>query len=100
MSGYLLTLASLVQTRYHVMLTLSFWAIAVCVALAAPTLGDVLNIVGCATGSMIAFILPALFARKSGDEGAACKAMLAMGVVIAVLGTVFSVKSMVQGDHA
>jgi sodium-coupled neutral amino acid transporter 11 len=35
----------------HAVLTIVLWAATVCLALAAPSLGDVLNLVGCATGT-------------------------------------------------
>jgi sodium-coupled neutral amino acid transporter 11 len=35
----------------HVVLTTALWASTVCLALAAPSLGDVLNLVGCAAGT-------------------------------------------------
>jgi hypothetical protein len=82
--------------RYHVLLTLAFWLVSVGVALVAPTLGDVLNIVGCGTGSLIAFILPAIFARANGDKGWKTMGILVIGVLVAVLGTVFSIKSMIS----
>lgn len=34
---------------FHIVLTIVLWAATVCLALAAPSLGDVLNLVGCAT---------------------------------------------------
>lgn len=37
--------------NYHVLLTTSIWFVTIIVALAAPSLGDVLNLVGCATGT-------------------------------------------------
>jgi sodium-coupled neutral amino acid transporter 11 len=36
---------------FHAVLTIALWAATVCLALAAPSLGDVLNLVGCATGT-------------------------------------------------
>jgi len=84
------------KTRYHVAITLLFWGFSVAVALAAPTLGDVLNIVGCASGSMVAFILPAIIARATGDKGLGTAAMLVLGVAIAILGTAFAVRSLVS----
>jgi amino acid permease len=36
---------------FHAVLTIVLWAVTVCLALAAPSLGDVLNLVGCATGT-------------------------------------------------
>jgi hypothetical protein len=36
---------------FHAVLTIVLWATTVCLALAAPSLGDVLNLVGCATGT-------------------------------------------------
>jgi amino acid permease len=45
----------------HVFVTLVIWSTSTVLALLAPSLGDVLNLVGCASGTMIAFILPAMF---------------------------------------
>jgi hypothetical protein len=37
--------------NYHILLTTFIWFITIILALAAPSLGDVLNLVGCATGT-------------------------------------------------
>jgi len=74
----------------HVLCTIGLWGTITFLAVIAPSLGDVLDLVGCATGTPIAFILPAVFSLKL--VGYTKKAMLILfcGTVIAILGTYFS----------
>jgi amino acid permease len=44
----------------HVGVTFKLWLVATGFAIAAPSLGDILNLVGCASRTLIAFIIPAL----------------------------------------
>jgi amino acid permease len=75
---------------YHVAVTMSLWGMTTLLAILAPSLGDVLDLVGCATGTVIAFILPALFSfRLRGyTHFAAC--ILVVGGVVGSVGTTLS----------
>ncbi len=79
----------------HVALTIKLWVIVTGLAIAAPSLGDVLNLVGCATGTIIAFLLPALLSFRI--EGYSHVAMLIflVGVSVGPVGTFFSVKKLI-----
>lgn len=79
---------------YHVGLTVAMWVVVVALAISAPSLGDVLDLVGCATGTLIAFVLPGLFSLQL--EGYTAKAALLLGVggVVGTIGTFFSLKTL------
>jgi len=49
---------------YHVLLSIFLYSISLYLAINATSLVDVLNLVGCATGTVLAFILPSLFYFK------------------------------------
>jgi hypothetical protein len=83
------------QLPGHVGLTVKLWIVATGLAIAAPSLGDVLNLVGCATGTIIAFILPGLLSlRIEGYSNLACL-ILVVGGTVGTVGTYFSVKKLV-----
>ena len=44
----------------HIGVTFKLWLVATGFAIAAPNLGDILDLVGCASGTLIAFIIPAI----------------------------------------
>ncbi|CAJ1969306.1 unnamed protein product [Cylindrotheca closterium] len=78
----------------HVFLTTSLWFVCTGLAIAAPNLGDVLDLVGCFSGTIIAFILPGLLAMRL--EGYSCLALLLLivGASVGVIGTYFSVQKL------
>jgi len=76
---------------YHVLLTVAVWGVTVFLALFAPSLGDVLNLVGCATGTIIAFILPALFAFRIEGYMPTAVLLLVVGGIVGCIGTYFSI---------
>jgi len=49
---------------YHLALTFTLWFVVTGLAIAAPSLGDVLDLVGCASGTIIAFVFPGTLALK------------------------------------
>jgi sodium-coupled neutral amino acid transporter 11 len=81
---------------YHFLWTTGMWFLVIDLAIAAPNLGDVLNVVGCATGTMIAFFFPGAIAYKL--EGYSWKAavIFGTGLVIAPVGTFYSVKKLIE----
>ncbi|GAX09350.1 hypothetical protein FisN_6Lh280 [Fistulifera solaris] len=77
---------------YHVALTCKLWFVITGFAVAAPNLGDVLNLVGCASGTIIAFILPACLSFRLKGFSLTALLILLVGGIVGVFGTFFSVK--------
>jgi sodium-coupled neutral amino acid transporter 11 len=80
---------------YHVALTAVLWSIATSLAIVAPSLGDVLDLVGCATGTVIAFILPALFSFQLRGYSNLAALILIVGGLVGSIGTVFSIRKVI-----
>ena len=80
--------------RYHIILTILLWSIATSLAIVAPSLGDVLDFVGCSTGTLIAFILPALFSLKLQGYSNLAALLLIVGGTVGSVGTVFSIQKL------
>jgi amino acid permease len=78
----------------HVGVTFKLWLVATGFAVGAPNLGDILNLVGCASGTLIAFIIPSLLSFRL--EGYSNMAMLifAVGGIVGTFGTYYSVKQL------
>jgi sodium-coupled neutral amino acid transporter 11 len=83
------------QLPGHVGLTVKLWVIVTILAIAAPSLGDVLNLVGCASGTVIAFLLPALLSLKIEGYSSIAMFILCIGAIVGTLGTFFSLKKLV-----
>jgi len=79
---------------YHILLTVGLLGVTVILALAAPSLGDVLDLVGCVTGTTICFILPGLFSLRLKGYSHIAALLLAVGVIVGVTGTYFSLVQM------
>lgn len=77
---------------YHVAMTCKLWFVVTGFAVAAPNLGDVLNLVGCASGTVIAFILPASLSFRLKGLSATSLLILVVGGLVGVIGTYFSVR--------
>lgn len=84
------------KLKYHVLLTLLLWGVTVILALYAPSLGDVLNLVGCATGTIIAFILPAMFAFRIEGYSRTAALLIVVGGVVGCIGTYFSLVDLIN----
>jgi amino acid permease len=78
----------------HVLITIKLWFVVTALATVAPSLGDVLDLVGCATGTLIAFILPSLLALKLQGYSHLAAFILIVGVIVGVVGTTFSLKKL------
>jgi amino acid permease len=76
---------------YHVTLSVLLWVVTVALALLAPSLGAVLNVVGCTSGSAIGFILPALFSLRINGYTHFSTLILAVGIFIGFIGSYYSV---------
>ena len=74
----------------HALLTLVLWFLSLVLAISPLSLGDVLNLIGCISGSLIAFILPALFSyRLNGWDHKlfVCVTLFLTGCFVGVFGT-------------
>lgn len=80
----------------HVGLTFFLWSLTTCLAIVAPSLGDVLDLVGCATGTVIAFILPALFSFKLRGYTHLAGVVGFVGTIVGFVGTIFSTKKLLS----
>lgn len=85
------------KRRYHVIMTLVIWGTTLFIALAADSLGSVLDLVGCISGSAIAFIIPALINIKLENRcGFIITTMLCVSCFILVIGSAFSLLNLVK----
>lgn len=75
---------------FHSTLTFILWLATTIFAITSPSLGDVLDLVGAATGTMLAFVLPALFSFKLKGADAISLTILCIGGAVGLLGTIFS----------
>jgi len=75
---------------WHAVLTFNTWLIVTICAIKSPSLGDVLDLVGAFTGTLLAFVLPALFSFKLKGYNHLSLAILGIGGVVGLLGTIFS----------
>lgn len=78
----------------HVALTASLWFICTDLAVAAPSLGDVLDLVGCFSGTIIAFILPAIVSFRLEGYSHLALLILMVGGSVGTVGTFYSVKKL------
>lgn len=77
---------------YHIACTVGLWMLVVTLAISAPSLGDVLDLVGCATGAMIAFVMPGLFSLQIKGYTTQGALLLGIGGIVGVIGTFFSLR--------
>lgn len=80
----------------HVFLTTQIWLVVTGLAIAAPSLGDILDLVGCASGTLIAFVIPGLLSFSV--EGYTHLGMLifTVGGAVGTVGTYYSIKQLVN----
>lgn len=78
----------------HILVTVLLWSSSTFLALLAPSLGDVLNLVGCASGTMIAFILPAMFSFRINGYTRLAGLIFVVGGTVGTFGTLFSFQQM------
>ncbi|KAI2513414.1 transmembrane amino acid transporter protein [Fragilaria crotonensis] len=84
------------EPRLHLLVTTILWAVTTALALVAPNLGDVLNLVGCATGTVIAFILPSLFSFRLRGYSHTAMTLLVVGGLVGGIGTFFSTRQLIR----
>lgn len=83
----------------HWTVTTTIYLASLTLALHARSLGDVLNLVGCATGTAIAFILPAIFSFRLKGYSHFSAFILLVGGSVGSLGTFLSLKAMLYGGY-
>lgn len=80
---------------WHVSITFQIWLIVTGLAIAAPSLGDILDLVGCASGTLIAFVIPGLLSLYIEGYNNLAMSILIVGGVIGTVGTFYSIKQLV-----
>ncbi|KAL3779695.1 hypothetical protein HJC23_010563 [Cyclotella cryptica] len=85
---------------WHAALTFVLWMLATMCAIKSPSLGDVLDLVGAFTGTLLAFILPALFSFKLKGYSQISLTILAIGGVVGICGTISSLVKFVRDIHS
>ena len=81
---------------YHILLTCVLWFITLGLALGASNLGSVLNLTGCATGTVISYILPSLFSLKLRGHTVLGTLLFVLGGSVGIVGTYYSVIAFLQ----
>ena len=81
---------------YHVIVTCKLWFVITVMALSAPNLGDVLDFIGCCSGTLIAFVLPGLFAIRLQGWTVIATVTLLVGGIIGIIGTICSLQKLFQ----
>jgi Transmembrane amino acid transporter protein len=81
---------------FHVALSVVFWGISTFLAVVSPNLGDILDLVGAATGTGMAFILPALLSFKLQGYSHLALFILAVGGAVGLIGTMTSLKKLIK----
>lgn len=80
----------------HIMLTVALWWISTELAIRAPSLGDVLNFIGCVAGTVIAYVLPGLFEFKVNGYSHLAMLLLIVGTSVGLVGTYCSLRKLVS----
>ena len=80
----------------HVGITFQLWLIVTALAIAAPNLGDILDLTGCASGTLIAFVIPALLSFYIEGYNHLAMVLFAVGGVIGTVGTFYSINQLVR----
>lgn len=82
---------------YHVIITFSLWAITTTLAVVSPSLGDILDLVGSMTGTLVAFVLPGLFSFKiKGRCTWDALLIILVGGCVGCVGTYFSMFKLIS----
>jgi len=80
---------------YHIATTIKLWVVVTGLAIAAPNLGDVLDLVGCASGTIIAFVFPGLLSLKLQGFNYTALTILLVGGAVGTVGTFYSTKKLI-----
>eukprot|EP00956_Cyclotella_meneghiniana_P034945 scaffold109781_cov92-Cyclotella_meneghiniana.AAC.2 len=84
---------------WHASITFSLWLLSTIFAIKAPSLGDVLNLVGAFTGTLLAFILPALFSFTLKGYNKTSLAIVSIGGLVGVCGTLSAIIKFIADTH-
>ena len=79
----------------HICITTLIWLIVTGLAIAAPSLGDILDLVGCASGTLIAFVIPGLLSFYIEGYNLLAMVILTVGGAVGTVGTYYSIKQLV-----
>ena len=81
----------------HVSLTIVLFVVSIALALSGASLGQVLNLIGCVSGTMISFVLPALFSYSL--QGWTWRGVLlgTVGTLVGIVGTGYSLADLWVG---
>ena len=80
---------------FHVALSVVFWGLSTLLAIVSPNLGDILDLVGAASGTFMAFILPGLLSFKLQGYSRLAMFILAVGGAIGFVGTITSLRKLI-----
>ncbi|KAL7495532.1 hypothetical protein ACHAWT_007228 [Skeletonema menzelii] len=75
---------------WHASLTYLLWIFVTTAAIKSPSLGDVLDLVGAFTGTLLAFVLPALFSLRLRGHSRQSMIIFIVGGCVGLLGTTTS----------
>jgi amino acid permease len=75
---------------YHIPLTAFLWTATLMLALVASSLSDVVNVLGCTTGTPIAFLQPPLLAWRLQDYSLKSTTLFTVCFSVGCIGTYFS----------
>lgn len=78
----------------YIAVTVALWGTTTLLAILLPSLSFVLDLVGCATGTIIAFVLPALFWFKLRGYSSIAVLILVVGGAVGLVGTYFSLRDL------
>ena len=78
------------KLAWHFSVTFSIWLAVTMLAIKSPSLGDVLNLVGSFSGTLIAFVLPSAFSFRLRGYSLMAWIILVVGGVIGFLGSTFA----------
>mmetsp|Transcript_29362 Transcript_29362/g.66939 ORF Transcript_29362/g.66939 Transcript_29362/m.66939 type:complete len:938 (+) Transcript_29362:140-2953(+) len=84
---------------WHFSVTFSIWLAVTVLAIKSPSLGDVLNLVGSFSGTLIAFVLPSVFSFKLRGYSLMAWIVLVVGGVIGFLGSTFALAKFFRDIH-
>lgn len=79
----------------HLALSITFWGLSTYLAIVSPNLGDILDLVGAASGTSMAFILPGLLSFKLQGYTRLALFILVVGGPVGIIGTICSLKKLV-----
>ena len=80
---------------FHLTLSVVFWGLSTYLAIVSPNLGDILDLVGAASGTGMAFILPGLLSFKLQGRTRLALFILVVGGAVGSGGTACSLKKLV-----